>query len=36
VTVTVSRNGSSSSRTATLTIAGQSFVLTQRGRNQHR
>ena len=32
VTVSVSRNGGTASRTATITIAGQSFVLTQQGR----
>jgi len=30
--VSVSRNGGTASRTATITIAGQSFVLTQQGR----
>ncbi len=35
VTVTVSRNNSMSSRSATLTVAGQSFVLTQQGKKRH-
>jgi hypothetical protein len=35
VTVTVSKNNNMSSRSATLTIAGQSFVLTQQGRKRH-
>ena len=35
VTVTVSRNNNMSSRSATLAIAGQSFVITQQGKKRH-
>jgi hypothetical protein len=36
VTLTVSKNSSPSTRSATLTIAGQSFALAQQGKNRHR
>lgn len=35
VTVAISRNNSMSSRSATLTIAGQGFVVTQQGKKRH-
>ena len=36
VTLAVSKNSSTSSRSATLTIAGQSFALAQQGKTRHR